>query len=316
MFPKWQKSLEKDSKQAIEEKRYKDALYLLNQLIEYDKTSHDLWIGKLICLMELGEMEQAEDLCQDLVTKEDAFYYEYVHIYSTILFQTGQYELLIELLLEIIEQDDLPESMEQQFQQMLEVSKSLKEDKKSEQALRYINHLKRAVIEKDDVVQWRIIEKCKHVSIQPYVHELQQLLVDQAIHPVVKTAIIERFLEQQVEEEVEISKYNQTMKIKPSELRKVNSDYSSVNILGLLEDVEQENPTLFDLIKKLCQHYLYVVYPFTPNEEAYPKISKALEILGYQYLQIERTINEQDEVNKYIIEIIECNKEYSSIIED
>src|SRR5690625_7001302 len=72
LFPTLQKNLEQDSKLALEAKKYPEALEKLNELLRYKVQKHEIFIGKLICLMELGRNNEALDLCEDLLRRKDA----------------------------------------------------------------------------------------------------------------------------------------------------------------------------------------------------------------------------------------------------
>src|SRR5690625_307338 len=62
LFPKWREDLQAESLLALKEKRYTEALPKLNLLLAYNVNSHEIIIGKLICLMELGQYEEAQIL--------------------------------------------------------------------------------------------------------------------------------------------------------------------------------------------------------------------------------------------------------------
>src|SRR5699024_7352147 len=94
LFPKWKTQLEEESLTAIKEKEYREALQKLNKLIRYNVLNHETLIGKLICLIELGNYEEAQHMCEELISRKSEYYYQYVHIYLTLLFQTSQYQLL------------------------------------------------------------------------------------------------------------------------------------------------------------------------------------------------------------------------------
>src|SRR5699024_12350339 len=90
LFPKWKTALEEERLQALKEQRYEDALKKLNELTGYQITNHEIYIGKLICLIELRGYDEAERLCESLIEYQDENYYHYLHIYLTNLFQTRQ----------------------------------------------------------------------------------------------------------------------------------------------------------------------------------------------------------------------------------
>ncbi|WP_053218992.1 tetratricopeptide repeat protein [Virgibacillus senegalensis] len=322
MFPKWKDALEEESLQALKEKRYQDALTKLNKLIDHEIYSHEIYAGKIICLMELGETDEAEALCRDLIALEDDYFFEYLHIYVTLLFQMSEYEQLIEIIEDTFSRKTVPEPMNSQLEQLAEMSRKMLQDKMDEQANDHINELSKAVKQGDPLRQWQIIMQSKKLKPAPYLRYLRQLLKDDRIEPVVKTAITEWLVVQQVDSEVTIEKAGSQTTVNPISIKNVENHPVTKQIQVLLREVEQDNPTLYQLLEKLLYRYLYVRYPFMPFEEELIPISHAIKLLGAQYLQLEglyRTYEKQAgdlDVRTYMEEISQNEKSYFSIIEE
>src|SRR5690625_118339 len=113
LFPKWQKVLEEESVAAIKEKKFEDALEKLDNLLSYDVKNHDIYTGKLICLMELERYKEAQELCESLIEEKDSHYYQYIHIYLTLLFQTDQYDTLIDVVSVELESGNVPNHLQE-----------------------------------------------------------------------------------------------------------------------------------------------------------------------------------------------------------
>src|SRR5699024_7053056 len=111
LFPKWKTRLEDKSLQAMKEKKYEEALENLNKLLKY-KSAH---------------------------------YYHYVHMYLTILFQTSQYEALMEQVEYEFMNEQIPGMIRDQFQQLYDMSEQMKDDIKIEKHSEYINELNQAI---------------------------------------------------------------------------------------------------------------------------------------------------------------------------
>ncbi|MRH42941.1 tetratricopeptide repeat protein [Aquibacillus halophilus] len=316
MFPKWKSTLEQESMNALKEKRYDDALTKLNQLIAHDVVTHEIVMGKLICLMEIGNYDEAEDLCHQLISNNDSHLFDYIHIYSTLLFQQSKYEMLIEELEEVFQRTDIPNSLKPQLNQLYEISKKLNIDKKEEEATRNIKKLKTAIRKQDYPQQWRILKDSREVSVDSHIEYLKELLVDFSINPIIKTAVIQWLQEQKINDPIEVTKFETAETVIPSQLNTLTSHPITIQIEGYLHEIEQNNPSLFELIKKLLYRYLYVRFPIMPADEELVHISEALKLLGYQYLQMETNMDIEDEekLNSYLIDIITSEKEYFEIV--
>ncbi|WP_087971828.1 tetratricopeptide repeat protein [Oceanobacillus rekensis] len=317
LFPGLKKALEEESLKALQEKKYEEALKKLNQLISYHEYTYEIIIGKLICLMELGRHEEAQDLCEDLIQHKDENYYHYVHIYLTILFQTSQYSLLMEQVEYEFEQNNVPDILHEQFKQLHDMSEQMKLDFTIENSSNIIDELFAAVNQDNHVEQWNIVAQLRSMKAQP-VSQVLSLLTNDYVHPVIKTALLDWMKDNKISDEVEIHKFSISMSVIPSEIPDLKANESFKEILKVMQDVEQNNPTLFQLLEQLLYRYIYVIYPFIPPDGDVVEIGKAIKNIGSQYLQLHTNQNEETntKVQHYMKEIRMCDSLYLSIIEE
>lgn len=318
LFPKWKTALEKESLQALKEKRFEEALEKLNKLLSYDVNDHEIVVGKLMCLIELGRFDESQDICEALLLNKntDVNYYHYVHIYLTILFQTNQFDLLIEQVKEEFEDESLPESIKEQFQQLYDISWKMKENVIDEKSTEYVDDLKQAVENNEHTKQWRLVEHLRKMKSNP-TNEIIDLLENEQVHPVTKTAILNWLREKEISQTVEIHKLKTHINVKPTELPDMEAEPTIKEIAWLIREIEQENPTLFNMIQQLLYRYTYVLYPLVPPNTNVESVVEALRSTGEQHLniQLNRVDDRSDKVKYYIEEITMCEALYSSIIE-
>ncbi|WP_068674534.1 M48 family metallopeptidase [Oceanobacillus sp. Castelsardo] len=316
LFPKWKKELEKESLVALKEKKYDEALIKLDELINYHVDNHEIITGKLICLMELGEFNEAQNLCEDLLKLEDEHYYHYVHIYLTILFQTNQYNLLMDQVVYEFQKKDIPSLQREQFKQLYEISEKMNIDMNLEKEAILFEDLFKAVEENNFDEQWRQVEKLKSLNANPS-NQIIELLVDDHVHPLAKTAIIEWLKGMEWMNEVEVSKFNVTLNVIPEELEWVKESEPIRATKVLLREIEQDNPSLYHLITKLLYDYTYVMYPIKPPKDDYIYIAEALELIGKEFLGItsNQTREYTEKLDEYIDKIKFSESLYQSIID-
>ncbi|WP_042223307.1 tetratricopeptide repeat protein [Oceanobacillus manasiensis] len=317
LFPKWKDVLEEESVQALKEKRYEEALTKLDQLLSYHVRSHEIIIGKLICLIELNRHTEAQNICEELLTEKDEHYYHYVHIYLTILFQTNQYELLMEQVEYELEMGEIPPQMEEQFQQLYKMSSKMKADLTVERSSTHLSGLTQAVEEENHSEQWRILENLRQMSALP-TKNIPQMLTDEKVHPVTKTVIIQWLAESDYDQDVSIHKFGRELTVIPSVLEKLEDITILHQAKSLLEETEQKNPTLFEMLEKLLFRYLYVQYPILPPSEEVFQLAEAIKHVGQEYLGIhmEEDAPQSDKMQQFSNEIKICDSLYLSIIEE
>lgn len=317
LFPKWKIQLEEESLQALQEKKYDVALSKLDELISYHITNHEIFIGKLICLIELSRYEEAEQLCEYLIKEPDENYYHYLHIYLTILFQTNQYALLMDCIENELTSQAIPDSIREQFTQLYDLSSKMKLDIDSEKGKAYEQELQEAFETNNYQMQWRIIETMRKINYKP-TKELIDFLKKEEVHPVVKTSILQWLQDLNAAQKVTVHKFGLEEIVKPQDLPDIDSHRVMKQTMLLVNELEQSNPTLHELIKQLLYRYIYVRYPFFPPTEDVLPLAQALYDLAVDFMnQSEEERKETSpKTDQYIEEIDLFQTLYLSIIEE
>lgn len=316
LFPGTKKQLETESLKALQEKKYKEALDKLDYLIQYDEGSHEIYIAKLMCLMELGNYREAEQLSEALLAQKDANYYHYLHIYLTVLFQTSQYQHLLDLLDEEFKSRHVPDMLIEPFQELYNMSQDMKAGVDENSTFENFHDLEQAVNEDDYIKQWNLVQRLRFMQADPKTEIVQLLASDQA-HPVVKTNILEWLREANLEQTVRIHKFDTDMMIQPSDLAKIEDETVYNRMMKELERYVDSNPTLLTLLQKLVYRYFYVTYPFIPSKSDIPAFIEAVHALGQAYLQMDFSEAETDaSIETWMNSIKMCDSLYLSIIEE
>lgn len=318
LFPTWKKTLEEESLHLLREKRYEEAILKLDQLLSYQVNNHEIIMGKLICLMELDRYADAELLSEELLTYKNKNYYHYLHIYLTILFQTSQYNRLMEQIDHAFESAPVPEPMKAQFQQLYDMSEKMNDEIEDEKYKEYINGLLDSLEAQDHVKQWGYVERIRKLNIEPSIKTAEVLLKERFVHPVTKTAIFKWLQDGGIDKNVDVHKLDMKIKVIPNQITEIESHGTFKQILLLINKMEQKNPSLYQLMETLLYRYIYVRYPIMPASKHVLQIAAALTSVGETYLGIAHPLDEEldSDVLRYKEEIQLCETLYLSIIED
>ncbi|QSS99141.1 tetratricopeptide repeat protein [Pontibacillus sp. ALD_SL1] len=322
IFPKWKSSLEQDGLAALKEKNYKEALESFNKLIDFEAANSEIMTGKLICLMELGQYEEVEELCQKLMRDDEEHYFQYLHIYLTVLFQTGKYEELLDLLDEVFKSEDIPQDLRKQFWQLYDITENLRTDETRTENIEAVDELLIALDTHNVKKQWQLLSMLRKQDIQPFMTEIAPYLTKEDIEPVIKTALVQWMQEQRVDRKVTVKKLGAEIMVNPVELSDILSHTSARQLLYLLERVEQDNPTLFEFIQQLVFRYMYVRFPIMPEDHELPALAKAFYELGSSSLQLEdheypfHQYIEQEEVEAWKEQIVYYESQYFAVLDE
>lgn len=317
LFPKLKAKLEEESLTAIKEKQYDEALQKLNKLISYKVINHETLTGKLICLMELGSYEEAQELCEELITPRSENHYQYVHIYLMLLFQTSQYELLLEQIEYEREAGSIPEPYKEQFDQLYDMSRKMNVQLINDKLDTYITKFFQAVENGEHNQQWRLMETIRKIQRAPkHLEWFFPLLRQEHIHPVVKTAVFQWLQELDISSAVTVHKLQLERTIEPNEMVQVNEHPVRKETRLIISELEQENPALYLMLEELLYQYIYVRYPITPASSEVPSIAEALAVIGKERLNLPVKKEPDDQAYRYHKQHIErCEALYLSIIE-
>ncbi|MFC4403942.1 hypothetical protein [Gracilibacillus xinjiangensis] len=314
IFPKWKNDLEHEAKLAMEGSDFQTAFQYFQKLTENGVESPEVLTGKLICMMELNMEEEAEELCERLISKKDNHYYSYIHIYATLLFQASKYHQVMYLIEDVLE-EEVPSPISGQLNQMYQLSKELQQQVDIQTNQEVLQKLKEAIEQKNDRQQWYMVKRLLYLGGQKDIPLLKEMLVKEDIHPVVKTAILEYYVNNNLTGNIHIEKFKveETIDLHKAEVIPITF---FEGIYQHLDHLQQNDPTSFQMIQFILQRFAYVYTPFLPQEENYSLFAETLEYYVNQSFQFEEEFRDFSNVKEHYIKMIEMSEAlYGSILE-
>ncbi|MEH7236219.1 tetratricopeptide repeat protein [Bacillus sp. JJ1562] len=293
-FPKLKERLMEKGHEALTNKKFNEALTFLKQAKELEIGNHEIELGIVICLFELGELEQAKENCLVMLKEDVGDYFHVLQIYVTILIQLGQYDEVKTTIEAVLDEDAIPPGYLDNLSQLLELSKRMLVTDGVEQESEYSNEdIKEQlqnVLYNEGIVgnQLAIIQSLKELNIRKYLDVLVPFLTIPEKHPVVKTILIQLLVTNQVDLEVEVEKFGETIKINPLMLVDPSMSPFTIQVLSILdEQLQNENPTLYETAKEIWLQHLFVLYPFTLEKEEPSMYAAALHLYSAELHGIE-----------------------------
>ena len=311
MLPEVKKSLKEQMYQYMKEHKYTDALAIANNLIEHEIDELNINITKLSCLTSLNKLEEALIFIEGLLGNRDENYYAYFEIYIGLLYETNQYD---EVMFILDEQENIPKELQPKFNELYRMAFQTNEKIKMVSAKELLTELEIAINSEDDLKQWNLINQLKKINVKPP-NNIVELLKLNTIHPVVKTSIFNWLRELDVKSEVEVVKFNQTKTFTPSETASLTKNLAVTKTMLHLRKIEEDNPTLYQMIEELLIKFIYVNYPILYDETDAKKVAIALESVSEQSLYGEHNHELSKEVIAFMNDIQYCYKVYFEVIE-
>ncbi|WP_347862635.1 hypothetical protein U0355_05720 [Salimicrobium sp. PL1-032A] len=314
LFPKLKEKLRHEGLEAVRHHKYEEAIQSLETLLRHEEADDEVTTGLLIAWVGVGEYRKAEEVCLDRMKYSEGTYFQYLHIYITILFHDGKYKELMSLVEEVLDREDVPHDVRTQLWQMYKVSKDIEDNHKQEEERSLVQELQEAFEHGNLHNQWNLIQKLTPHTLDEKQGFLEAQLMNKELHPVIKTAILEWFRKQGVQRPLEVHKFGKTLMFKPGGNNGGHDHYILKHIEYRLSSIEQNHPSMYELIVVMLYRYIYVRYPFLPTEEEVPLITQALKAMGYEYLQLQQAPNKiEAEIGSYMQDIEVANQQYRAI---
>lgn len=288
-FPDLDKRLLQKGLDAIQEKRFKEAVSFLEEAKERNPVHSDINIGLILSYYELGLLDQAKQIAKEMLKEDQGDYIQVLDLYIMILVQLHEYEEIVTTIEVLLEEHQIPANKIEHFSKMLIFSRKMadssspvdKDDYSEEEPLDAHTNLMEL---ENPQEQMLLIAKMSTQNIRAYIEEVELYLRDEEKNPFLKTMLINILQEQEYEKEVVIQKFNRTIVIKPTTLKDMKEQEQYQKITSILIDyVESNDPILFENIKMLIDRQIFLLYPFTLDDYSEETWAAAYHSVVNQY---------------------------------
>lgn len=290
----------------LQSKQYDEAIALLEESFQLHKRNEIIALTLLIAYSEAGQLINAKKQAQYLLANKIGDLFRVIDIYISTLLKLEDYEEIIELVESILESQNLSEQNRRNLVHILHESKQLlsgaithlEYDEKDE------GLVVEEVLSSDDNedVQLQLMRQLSELNIRPHLTVISNFLKRETASPFIKTILIHQLIEQEVDQTFEVVKFDQEITISPLDLRIVHEGEFFTSIKGILQDnIEQDDPTLFDNVLTILEHCAFLTYPFIFITDNYNVWAATLHLFGLHYfggIYIEESILKQYEVKK------------------
>lgn len=277
VFPKTVDRLLSEGMNLLKDEKYENARDKLYQVLSYEPEHAGALGAYCYCLFELGEYEEALEVCQELLKVGPIHYLETMELYISILMQVKEFEEAERMIEILIEEQVLPEERLQQFHQLRDLNERIVSNRavKIDPTLYAADRF--TVLPPAE--QERLV-----MELPPASYEVMKgSLLTLAEHPetdlLTKTYILFMLHQEQVDAEVHIRKFDfdgtfSIMKLPdPKNHSRLNA------IKALIEDALSKDPTGLEMVRELFERHVFLFYPFMWDN--YPEAEVAEAYTAY-----------------------------------
>ena len=242
---------------ALKEKRYKEAYTYLTQLKELQLHDDDVEMALVVCLFEMGHVEEAKERCEQLLERGRGDW----TVYISMLVHLQQYDEVVAVIHKLQRKgmDCTP------FLPLLQFSEKMIRSQHEQRSKQY-----ESIFESDQwTKQLRTLHQLDVRTVPHLVSIFARYLHDEMKHPIVKTTMLHILRKEQVMEPMTVKKFGQTMTVVPAELDEQQQKHWIEQVLDIIEQTwATQNPTMYEWCEQIWLRYMFVTYPFLPEGSA------------------------------------------------
>ncbi len=268
LFPGLEKRLLEKGLDYLKQKKYRDAIQYLDQALEHDPENSDIYVGLVLANYEAGNTKQAKRIAAEMLHSGLGDYIQVIDLYLMILVQLNEYREIVSTVEALLEEHEIPADKHEHFITMLEFGKRMGdgeaeveaeesfEEGFEEQELNLFDF-------KDPNDQVMIAARLARENIRPYISKIREYAASDEGHPFLKTMLVNILKEQEYAEEIVVRKFGWEEPFNPAHLPELGEYIESSGIIQLLSnEMESDDPVLFENVQSLAERYFFLIYPF------------------------------------------------------
>lgn len=310
LLPQTKRQLIQTANEAFQAADYEHAVTVLEELVHYNVSSFEIHMNLVISLMKVKEWTKAIDYAEDFIplyTKDKQS--QLVELIVMALFEQEDFPATLARIEEAFEEEIVPE-----VQQRLEMIRVLCSEQNAIRSTTLLHEMEMLVKQEEHIELFYIMKEWKRLNIQPP-DVFNDFLKNSFVHPVIKTFILEELQDNNISATVEVEKFGKIIEVIPNQIENYNQQKFVIDLFDMVEEMEQQNPSIAQIMKELIYQYSYVMYPFVPRKKDVDLLQRAFVILSSAHF--EDTKKEVDsQVSIHIENIRMSHHLYQSINKD
>lgn len=269
LFPGVVEKLVTKGMDALKEKRFEDALSNFEQALEIQPDHPQGRFGVALSLIEQSRLQEAKEATAKMLKEDIGNYYDILQVHISLLVQLGHYDEVVTMLEAIMAEEKLPSHLAESFYHLLHFSRQMVDDcnieldddgkDPPEDLLCYLHNGSK---EK----QWLAIQMLGKALNGKTIEAFKDYLKNKQHDPILKSIVLQYLKDYQVDENIEIHKFGKVIKMNTAQLEDVfHKKFGEDTVEFISDQLEHENPSLFEVVSQICWHYLFAIYPTSPQ---------------------------------------------------
>lgn len=220
-------------------------------------------------LYEVKSFEKAKEICEEVLKLGPEMYLDVMELYLTVCMQLKQFKQVEQIIESLIDEGAIPDEQMDKFHRLKELNASIAENAEFTEDVQFIEEQMdsntfqlHSFLSIAPSEQMNLIHTLSMVNIRPYVTDLKKIIESDSTHPFIKSLVLILFVEQQVDEEIMISKFDKEVVVNPTNLKLPTKMPQFEEISNLLTSKLEQEPSTLEMVEHLIAKHAIVTYPF------------------------------------------------------
>ncbi|TAA68169.1 tetratricopeptide repeat protein [Planococcus salinarum] len=273
VFPTTINRLLTEGMTLLKQERYEEARDGLYQVLTYEP-EHPAALGAYsYCLYELGDYEEALEVCRELLKVGPIHYLETMELYISILMQVREFEEAERVIEALIDEKVLPEERLEQFQLLRDLNDRIAS--KSIERIDAEQYTPEVFLTLNPYEQERRVMELPPSSFKPLKNKLLALVEHPDIDLLAKTYILFIMQQEGIQARFQIHKFHYFGEFNILDLSDPQESPLVNEIKGIFAEELAKDPTRLEMANELFERHVYLFYPFLMDDYEPKEVAEA-----------------------------------------
>ncbi|MCM3389676.1 hypothetical protein LG296_12625 [Ureibacillus chungkukjangi] len=220
-------------------------------------------------LYETKSFEKAKKVCEELLSIGPTMYLEVMELYLTICMQLKQYKQVESIISSLLEEGAIPQEQIDKFERLKDINSNIADNvKKQEDIIASVNEIDEDLFQLEKFLslppnrQLTLVHELTTMNIRPIVQQLKAIIENEETHPFIKSIVLILLVEQQVDVNIKISKFEQEKYVNPTVLELPTKMPQFIAVSKIIIEKLEKEPSTLEMVEYLLSKHAIVTYPF------------------------------------------------------
>ncbi len=265
--------------------QYQEAVKLFDQLYAMNNLTTEELAVYAFALVEVKRYEEAKELCEIIMAKKTAAYWDVVELYIKASMQLKNYQQVEKLITTLIDDKAVPKERYEHFRQLHSLNAKIAKQMAVPDVTATAFFAQSIDKQLAQLYEWQTIPIMKRKDT------IVAIIEDPKAHPMVQSLALLLLVEQGVATTVTITKFNQTRTVATETLVLPTAMPQFKAVMAMIEQALMQDPTALEMAKQIIVKHAIMTYPLEWQPFATDDIA-----IGYQQF-IEELFGKVQEVD-------------------